>query len=170
MKNYSIHIRTLQGFTLVELMITLTILTLVLLMAASLGRSWIDRSQVTNGMVSFQTAVQQAQALALRNSQNQPFNQAAVSVCWNADQSLLQIIRAAQNSTQVCKSTAPNQVLQNITLSKDLAIKYGTQPFQCISFNSAGVLVLIAGSGCVNETKSTFKVGKNNETADFNLI
>ncbi len=41
-------IKRTKGFTLVELMITILIMTILLLMGTSLTSSWITRSQVNN--------------------------------------------------------------------------------------------------------------------------
>lgn len=160
----------MQGFTLVELMITIAVLSIILMMGTALTRSWIDRSQVTHAMSAFKSAVNQAQAAALRNTNNQPTNSASVSVCWNANNSTMRIVRVAKGSQQVCQDVAENTVLQTISLPKGLAIQQGNIAFQCISFNSAGVVIVAASSNCISDTKSTFKVGKNNETADLSLI
>lgn len=160
----------MQGFTLVELMITITVLTLILMMASNLGRSWIDRSQVTHAMGAFKSAVSQAQVAALRNTNNQPVNEASVSVCWDASNSTMRIVRVAHGSQQVCQDVAQNTVLQTISLPKGLAIQQGNAAFHCISFNSAGVVIVAESSNCASDTKSTFKVGKNDETADLSLI
>jgi type IV pilus assembly protein PilA len=161
---------TQRGFTLVELMITITLLTIILMMGSSLSRSWIDRSQVTNAMTVFKSSVAQAQAIALRNTNNHPITQASVSVCWDETNHIMRIIRVDTASNNVCQTNAQNTVLQSFSLPKGLAIKQGTTAFQCISFNSAGVVTVATSSGCISDTKTAFKVGKNNETADISLI
>jgi type IV pilus assembly protein PilA len=167
MKNLStIH----QGFTLIELMIAITVLSLILMIGVSLSRSWMDRSQVNNAIPTFKNAVFQAQVAALRNPHNLAPSQASVSVCWNATTHTLNILRLKNASNNVCQQSADTSVLQSFTLAKDISIKQGTQPFQCISFTSAGVLIVAPNSGCASDTKSIFTVGKNHETANITLI
>lgn len=159
-----------QGFTLIELMITITVLSILLMVGANLSRAWIDRSQVNNAIPTLKNAVFQAQSTALRNTHNLAPDQASVSVCWNATTHTLNVIRLKTASSDVCQESANSSVIQSFTLAKDLYIKQGTQPFQCLSFTSAGVITVATGSGCASSTKSMFTVGKNNETADISLI
>mgnify|MGYP005830621547 CR=1 FL=1 len=68
-----------SGFTLIELMITITVMTIVLFMGSSLTSAWIDQSQVNNATSSIQSAISQAKALALCNTNNTPLTAAAAS-------------------------------------------------------------------------------------------
>lgn len=158
------------GFTLVELMITISVVTFLLMAVANFTGRWVDRSQVNNAIPTFKNAVFQAQVAALRNTHNLAPTAASVSVCWQEDEHILRIIRLKTVSTDVCAQSSDTTVLQSFSMPKGLSIQQGTDTFKCISFNSAGVLIVASGSGCSNDTKSIFQVGKNNETADITLI
>lgn len=164
------------GFTLIELMITIAMLAVLIMMGTALTRSWVDRSQVNSALATFKTAVYQAKASALRNTNNQPLSNSSVSVCFNSTNNTINIIRTAFNSNDVCTvptGTPPsnaNALIRTMPLSKDIFIQQGTTTFECLSFNSAGVLVKAAGSSCINNVTAAFKVGKNDETAEFNIL
>ena len=169
------HPSAQTGFTLIELMITIALFSILLMLGSSLTRTWVDRSQVNSALTTFKTAVTQAKASALRNTNNQLISNSSVSVCLDSTTNTLNIIRTALSSTNVCElpsspSAGSNTLLRTFPLSQDIFIKQGTYSFQCISFNSAGVLVLVSGSGCSSDLATAFKVGKNNETADIYIL
>lgn len=165
-----------MGFTLIELIITIAVLSILLMAGTALTRSWVDRSQVNSALATFKTAVYQAKASALRNTNNQPLNNSAVTVCFDSTNSTLNIIRTAVNSNDVCTVPAgsppssDNILLRTMPLSKDVFIQQGSTSFECLSFNSAGILVKATGTSCINDVTAAFKVGKNDETAEFKIL
>ena len=97
------HPTTQTGFTLIELMITIALFSILLMLGSSLTRTWVDRSQVNSALTTFKTAVTQAKASALRNTNNQLISNSSVSVCLDSTTNTLNIIRTALNSTNVCE-------------------------------------------------------------------
>ncbi|WP_159516611.1 prepilin-type N-terminal cleavage/methylation domain-containing protein [Acinetobacter sp. 18QD2AZ41W] len=164
-------LRQSGGFTLIELMITITVLSILLLIGSALTRSWVDRSQINSGISTLKNTVAQAKTAALRNTNNQPLNHPAVSVCWNALSHTLSVLRLAQNSSDLCNvASADHTVLFNSSLAQGIVIRQDQTAFQCLAFNAAGVLIAPAGSSCVNSSSLSLKVEKNNENAEFTLF
>lgn len=158
-----------QGFTLVELMITITVLSLILFMGVSITRSWIDRSQVNNSINIIRNSLTQAKTAAIRNTDNQAMTQPAVSVCVQNDQLL--IIRNKNNDAANCSLTnSNNTLLKKSDLAKDIRIKQGNSSFSCIAFNSVGMVTQVTGTTCSTNSNLSFVVEKNNEIANFTVL
>jgi type IV pilus assembly protein PilA len=164
-------VSTQNGFSLVELMIVITILSILLMMGTALTRSWIDRSQVNNAVANFKIAVNQAKVAALRNTYNQNLDAAAVHLCLDTEKQKLNIIRPSTSTTQTCNlNISSNHLLQSIDLAKGIYIHQANQSFQCLSFNAAGLVISDSAHHCADQDELTFKVGKNDETADLTLM
>ncbi|MDO5690913.1 MAG: GspH/FimT family pseudopilin [Pseudomonadota bacterium] len=56
----------MRGFTMIELMITLSLLTIVLLLVLSTGRQWLVNSRIRTAAESIQNGLQAARAEAVR--------------------------------------------------------------------------------------------------------
>lgn len=157
------------AFTLIELMITITILTLLLFMGSTLTRSWIDRSQVTSALSTLKNSITKAKVAALRNSDNQPLSNPAATVCVDNTTHQINVVRALIHSTNSCDiSSANNKLLHSLPIAEGILIKQGSTQVDCLSFNSAGILLTTAS--CSANTNLTFTVEKNDETADINII
>ena len=158
------------GFTLIELMITITILAILLVMGSSLTQTWIDRSQVNNTITIVKNTMLQAKVAALRNPYNSLSNTPSVSVCLDSS-NILHIIRANIASTEPCSTTsANNSLLQSTPLASGISIKHGTVLFACLSFNSRGMITPNTDPNCSTLTHLDFEVKKNHESADIKIL
>ncbi len=149
-----------QGFTLIELMLTITVMTIVLFIGSSLTSAWVDQSQVNNATSSIQNAISQAKALALRNTNNTPLTDAAASACLESDatKNILKVVRGACTPSTTAVQVMP--ISNRITIKED---PNSPQQITCISFNSIGVVVPV--TGCLASSNPTLTIGKNNESA-----
>ncbi|WP_436913946.1 pilus assembly FimT family protein [Acinetobacter schindleri] len=147
------------GFTLIELMITITVLAIILMIGSSLTRSWIDQSQVNNAVSALQEAVTQTKAIAIRNTHNTTLQEASASLCIYG--STIQIIHGS------CPSIESNTALQTFSLSEGVSIKENANELRCMDFNYIGVIV--PGSTCLTTAPPTLIVGKNNESAEITI-
>lgn len=158
-----------NGFTLVELMITITVLSIILFMGVSITQSWIDRSQVNNAINILKNSITQAKTAAIRNTNNQAMGQPAVSLCVQNNQLL--IIRNKNNDATNCSLTnANNTLLKKSELAKDILIKQNNAAFNCIAFNSVGMVTQVTGTTCSTNSNLSFVVEKNNETANITVL
>lgn len=150
-----------KGLTLIELMITISLITIVLFMGSSLTSAWIDQSQVNNATSSIQNAISQAKALALRNKDNTPLSAAAASVCLTSESSE-NVIKIVIGECTTATSTVQSMPISNrVTIKED---PNSTEQVTCISFNSIGVVIPISPH-CLTSSNPTLTIGKNNETA-----
>lgn len=160
-----------QAFTLIELMISITLASILLMMGSSLTQRWVDRSQVNNTISIMQNTMSQAKAAALRNPYNSTTNSPAVHVCLDQSSNSLHIIRTKSNTSSPCDLTATdNTVLQSTALARGISIKHGTHLFACLSFNSRGMLTANSDPNCSTLTHLDFEVIKNHETALIKIL
>lgn len=164
------------GFTLIELMITIVVLALLLFIGSSLTSAWIDRNQVNNGLSSLKNAVSQAKSAALRNTNDQPTEHPAASVCFDRQNNKVNIVRAAQFTTNACLVSADstptqNYVLQSFPLAQGITLTANSGNFECLAFNSSGVLVEATGlaGACSNQTNLKIDIEKNDEKAQIQV-
>lgn len=167
---------TQRGLTLIELMITISILIFLLFVGSSLTNAWVARSQIDNGISSLKNAVFQARAAALRNTNDQPTSYPAVGVCWDASKKEINIVRAASYSTDAClvavgNTPAQNYILQTFALSNGITLTVNNSAFECLAFNSSGILVAATGTSgaCSIQSNLEIKIEKNNENAQIKI-
>lgn len=163
-----------HGFTLIELMITITVLAFLLFIGSSLTRAWVDRSQVDNGFSSLKNAIFQARSAALRNTNNQPTSYPAATVCYDKTVNKINIVRSAAYATNPClvsndNDPSQNYLLQELPLAKDVKLKVSGNDFNCLAFNSAGVIVAAAASSgaCSNQSGLVIRIEKNDENTSY---
>jgi type IV pilus assembly protein PilA len=169
------HPSAQTGFTLIELMITIAVFMILIFVGTSLTRTWVDRSQVNSALSTLKTAIHQAKASALRNTNNQPLSNSAVSICLDSSTNTLNIIRTAVLASNVCDissgtSASDNVLLRSMPLSSGIFINQGNTTFECLSYNAAGVLIKMTGTSCTSNSTEAFKVGKNDETAEIKIL
>lgn len=157
------------GFTLVELMITVAVIGALLLASANLTGTWIDRSKVNSAQASFEAAITQAKALALRNAGNQLSDTPAVSVCIDNDNDRINIIQLGMNAANLC-DIAGNTLLQKYSIAPGIYFKQLNNNVECLVINSLGMLIYPAGSACISDFSTKLIVGRNNESTDFKLL
>lgn len=156
-----------HGLTLIELLIVLSIVSILLMKGVGLSMSWVHRSQVNEAITLLKNNVQQAKVLALRNTSNQPLNEATIHLCLNQQENKLYIIRPQQGSpSNVCNTAHnANTVLKTSTLAHGIYINNNQHTFYCIAFNAAG-MPLSTNNTCTTSTLN-FEVGKSNEKANI---
>lgn len=166
----SIH-QPQAGFSLIELMITLTILAILLFMGQALTRAWIDRAHVNETMNVLQTALSMTKSSALRNSYNQPQQYPAASLCYDPATSVLSVVRAKANTTQACQNTQQTEILRQFKISKGVTVQVNQNHFDCVAFNSSGLFVHAVGQfgNCHHATPLNILIEKHNERVELTL-
>lgn len=164
------------GFTLIELMITIAVLSILLLIGSALTSAWVDRSQVNNSVSALKNAVFQAKSAALRNTNDQPTNYPAVSVCFDRETNTINVVRAAAYTPNACLASidntpSQNYILQSYPIASGIALKTNAIDFECLAFNSSGVLILATGitTTCLNDANLKIDIEKNNEKANIQV-
>lgn len=157
-----------DGFTLIELMLTVAIVGVLLLSVASLTSGWVDRSQVYSAKTSLENAILQAKTLGLRNKNNKLSTTPSISVCINNDLNAIQVIQVDANLTGLC-DIAGNILLKTYSIAQGISITQNDNSVQCLSFNTLGMQIYSAGSTCINDFSTDLNIGKNNEDITFSI-
>ena len=153
-------VKSHSGFSLVELMVTVTILTLLVLLGASLSSVWVQRAKVHEAKTQLQQAQGIAAALAQRNAKG--ITGASIAAGFKVSgQSLLVCVGdpagatcVASNATARWKSTLPAGVTIKLNDSTDTT--------QMLAFDNTGVARKSDGS--VAGSKFEITIGGQSET------
>lgn len=153
-----------RGFTLIELMIGLTIMALLLLAAAPFTQAWVDGTRQMRARSNLVEAVSQARSLAMRNPHAVDLAQSGkgvAAVVYNkAEYELCVVSRKADGSAwNLCSDADWRGKIAN-PASLKLHSDDAEEPadFACAAFDSRGLLVkdaTYAGSSCMNPSSGT---------------
>lgn len=153
-----------QGFTLIELMITVALLAILLMMVSSLTGAWSDRNHVQSAKSSLQTAIKQARISAIRNAQNKKANVAATSVCIDSSTRTINTYSITGSNTACA---AANTLLRTANYSSGVTFKQGSTAISCFVFTAGGIL--LDGGVCVSSL-DPITVKKNAEDEEIDAI
>lgn len=135
------------GFTLIELMIGITIMALLLLAAAPFTQNWVDGNRQMRARSNLVEAVSQARALAMRNPRALDLARAAqgvAAVVYDKDTFQLCVVRRNSAGT-AWDDCAAAEWRGTITEPAGLRLASGAGPgapdFLCAAFDSRGLLV-----------------------------
>jgi prepilin-type N-terminal cleavage/methylation domain-containing protein len=125
----------LSGFTLVEMMVVVTITSVLALMAVQLGSNWTDNSKVSRQQASLQHAYSFAKAVALQNHLAVTGSEIASTLCLGSDE--LKVVLGHDCTGSALWRGAREAAVQ-ISLGE-------TGVATCVSLNSAGLPVPVSG-------------------------
>ena len=146
--------RSNTGFTLIEIIIAIAVTSALLLMGIPLTTDWIDSTQVNNAAANLKSAAAQAKSAALRNSKNITMGSVANSLCFDATTQKLTVVHGT------CATASTADLIFTYSIANGVSIKTGGNNFECISFDSAGLV--IPSADCASDTIN-FEIGKRNE-------
>jgi prepilin-type N-terminal cleavage/methylation domain-containing protein len=141
------------GFTLIELMIGITIMALLLLAAAPFTQAWVDGTRQMRARSNLLEAVGQARSLAMRNPQAIDLAasvQGVAAVVYDKDAHELCVVsRSADGSAwNICQA---GDWRGRITQPADLSLLAGDEEdadeFVCAAYDSRGLLVASSYGG-----------------------
>nr|WP_274597982.1 prepilin-type N-terminal cleavage/methylation domain-containing protein [Pseudomonas fluorescens] len=152
-----------QGFTLIELMVTVTILGILCAMAAPFTGQWVDKNHVSQASSQLSEAYGRAKAAALRNRQAVLQGNAASLVC--IDTAKLSIHEGMEGvASAKCTTTAT----WTAAIPKNVSIRDATGPVSCIAFDNRGLQIKPDDSACSDQTLLTLSRGSANDQISLN--
>ena len=134
-----------KGFTLIELMITVTIFGILLAIGAPFTKAWSDSAHQREAAGVLKQGISRAKATALRNPEGARDDVAAAALCRSGQ--TLKLFKMAANVN--CTSSATP--LWTAQLHASVGIKVGGADVSCVAFNSRG-LPVIGGSACATSS------------------
>ena len=153
-----------RGFTLVELLVVITLIAIFAMAASSLGGSWINQTRIVDTQGILDEAIGRAKAAALRNGQALMAGSAAV-VCF-ANATLTVRESNAANTPPSC--AANGSAIWNNSVPASVAIKVdGVNNLACIAFDSRANPMVTAECPSTSLTLQ-LTAGNQIETIRFN--
>lgn len=146
-----------QGFTLIELMITIALLAFIVLIAAPLGGGWVRSADLIEVEGDMTQAFGRARAQALRNLPGAVGADPATAVCLS-DTHQLTVLQGTDTDLPSC-GTNTGTVLWQTQLDTDVTVEFAGNDFSCACYNNQGYLTTQECAGCATEPKFKLVVG-----------
>ncbi len=153
-----------SGFSLMELMITISLLAILVVTGTAFTTLWSKQVELDKAIMSFQSAISLAKSTALRNEFATNSELPSSLLCFDLSTSELTVRKASSNSSASCKST----IVFSAFLKNSIVIKRNsdTALFECFAVNSYGQ-VITEGS-CKTDLSITIHNGILNDNLFFN--
>jgi Tfp pilus assembly protein FimT len=137
------------GFTLVEILVVLTLTVVGFLVAAPFTAAWVDSSRVVEARAALQQAYTQARAVALRNGEGAIGDAPAAVMCMASG------VPAGCGTAPLWRQAVPGGAATAMTL--------GGQAVGCVAFANTGRMVAFSLSGANCATDPAFLVSRGGE-------
>lgn len=152
------------GFTLIELVVAITIAVLAMLVAAPLTSSWVDSARVNETQGLFQQGYSRAKALALRNANGVTAAEGAAAFCQSGNNLYVYsgVPATCGTGSFVWQGLVPGDGNTRIQLD--------SATFSCLALNNAGIPVAatIGAAACV--TGSSYTISKGVQSVSKTLF
>lgn len=153
-----------RGVSLVELMITITILAILIVSGTSLTALWSKQIELDKATMSLKSGMGLARSTAIRNAYPQKTDYMASQICFNKIDKELSVHKATKTESASCSTP----VVFKYALSETIEIKNAdTSDFVCFSFNNFGQISNDIGNCQINLSLMVSN-GSLNETLNFN--
>lgn len=160
------------GFTLIQVMVTITLMGVISMMASPLSGAIMADARVTETEGALNKAIGKAKALALRNAFGATGDSAAVGVCKTGGNELL-VLQSVAGVPANCNTMA-GEVAWRVQVNAQVTVKVNTPggyaDFSCICFSNKG---LITGGSCSDNScamSTVFEVNSGNTTEVISLL
>ena len=158
-----------QGFSLVELMIAISIMTFLLLIGTQLTRTWIDQQHLTMTKSALTNAVMTAKSTALKNNQNLSLNSPAVSLCWESNTHQINVVQSLPNTLTLCDINS-NVLIDQIQLPTGISLQDQDSAFKCLAFEATGFISNHTDHLCSTGPNVHLNAKKHHENITISLL
>ena len=147
-----------NGFTLVEILVVMAIISILSFMSVSFSSSWADSNRVIDGENLLSRAFNFAKAAAIRNPNDIVSDNPAAVVCFQKNELS---VRGPENDATTVDCGSKTIVWRNATHSL-INIKAENNSFTCACFNNRGRLTTTNCTTCSNTTNYLVVSGREN--------
>lgn len=154
-----------DGVSLIELMVTITILSILVLAGTSLTGLWSKQAELDKATMSLKSAMSLSRSIAIRNQFAKNMNDTASQMCFDATNKEITVHKATATGSASCGSP----IVFSYPLSPTIDIKNTNNTnFNCFAFNSFGRIMSVNAGNCKNNVALTISNGSLNETLILN--
>ena len=139
--------KTALGFTLVEIMIAITLVAILAMVGAPLTNSWSTSADMVTAKGVLRQAITRAKTVAVRNEFGLTENKSAAAICIASDKKI-EVRRANNSNNSASCNTNGGTVVWKASISQTLAVKRGTTAFSCACFDNKGQILTSAVAAC----------------------
>lgn len=147
-------------------MITITLLAILVLAGTTFTSLWSRQAELDKAVMAFQSAVDLAKSIALRNEFATNSILPSSQLCFDSSSTELTVRKASSNGAASCTST----IVFSVFLKDSIEIKYGsdTTLFKCFALNSYGQVITEITGNCKTDLSVTIHNGGLNDELTFN--
>lgn len=154
-----------DGVSLIELMVTITILSILVLAGTSLTGLWSKQAELDKAAMSLKSAMSLSRSIAIRNQFAKNMNDTASQMCFDDINKKITVHKATATGTASCDSP----IVFSYPLSPTIDIKNTNNTnFNCFAFNNFGRVMSANAGSCKNNVALTISNGSLNETLILN--
>ena len=154
-----------RGLSLIELMVTITILAILVVTGTSLTGLWSKQAELDKATMSLKSAMDLAKSTAIRNEFAKSMDYAASQICFDQNERKLSVHKATVMESASCTTT----IVFSYPLSQTIEIKdANSSNFKCFSFNHFGQVSTEITGNCKMNLSLTISNGSLNETNNLN--
>lgn len=140
-------VKQAKGFTLIELMVTLAVMSILLMAGVPLTQGWLNSAHQRDAASVLQQGIARAKAMALRNPAGVVgADKPAALLCLN-DTSLMLAQPVAGQSAFNCGQVGNAQVVWSSALPKQVTIESDNKSFRCVALDNRALPFQSSPSG-----------------------
>lgn len=159
-----------DGFTLIEILITIALVAIISLVAVPITSEWLRDSEVQVAEGQLTQAIGHAQASGIRNVPASTGDDHAAIICINTTTDALTVRESTSSVTADCTAANTATVLWQAKLeSRVELVDTSDNAVSCLCFNNKGLLT-DQGSSCSScFTGNDLKITSGSASTDFSI-
>lgn len=159
------------GFTLIEVMVTVSLMSILFFVGMPLTKGWTTNTEVTSSKGVLTQAIGRAKSLAARNQMGVDSGNAASAICFTTDKKVqVRYATTSATTTVNCAASNTSTLDWSAPISANLTFNVSNTALSCICFDSKAQIITTA-SGCTSCAASTAitisATGIENETVSI---
>ena len=151
-----------SGVSLIELMVTLSILAILAITGISLTSKWSQQMALDKAIMSLNSGFSSAKSIAMRNGAARATTEASSQICFDNSSKVLSVHEATLAAVASCNTPTVFQY----PLGGEITIKQGTTGFSCFAFDHFG-RIMDDDATCVSNLSLTVANGSLNESINL---
>jgi type IV pilus assembly protein PilA len=146
-----------KGFTLIEILITISLLALIILVAAPFSGSWVGDARVLETEGQLTQAMGKAKAAALRNRMGAINNNPVAIICKN-NTNLVTVVEGISGTAPNCSPLAGSQIWET-QIHSTVTINVNNAAMSCLCLDNKGAVTTATAACSACSTATQFSLG-----------